>query len=113
VTPDSTEPDISELQDADLQALDCRLRDGIAQQLAADGMQVVRWMSSHLNEVASLKGLVTAYIVKDQGKERQYVTLRTTVKNRKLVVIGVFDIERSADLAAPIFNIMREMTIFA
>jgi len=112
-TADTTEPDISKLEDADVQALDCTLHDGIEQQLTADGMQLVRWMSSYLNKVANLKGLVTAYIVKDQGKERQYMTLRITVKARKLVVIGVFDIERSADLAAPIFNIMRDMTVVA
>jgi len=112
-TADTTEPDISKLEDADVHAIDCVLHEGIERALTADGMQMVRWMSSHLNKVANLKGLVTAYIVRDQGKERQYMTLRITVKSRKLVVIGVFDIERSADLAAPVFNIMRDMTVAA
>ena len=62
-----------------------------------------RWMSSHLNERSSGKYFVTAYIANDQGKERQYIDVRTRIGQRNVVIAGSFDVSRADELARPIF----------
>jgi len=113
VTDDPTEPDISELSQCDILSLDDFLYKGIQEQLAADGMQLIQWMRSELNQADNLKGLVTPYIVMDQGKERQFIALRIKAKGRKVVIIGVFDIAKKEVLAKPIFNTLRDMVVLA
>lgn len=68
-------------------------------------------MSSQLNETADLRGLVTAYIAEDGGRERQYINLRIPVRGRKAVVAGCFDVSRAAEFAAPIFAAMQNARI--
>lgn len=113
VTNDTTEPDVSALAQSDIPPLDDVLQEGIQAQLVVRGMELIRWMSSYLNQVGNLKGLVTAYIVKDHGKERQYFALRIKIKGRKVVAVGVFDIAKKDVLAVPIFNILRNMALLA
>jgi hypothetical protein len=112
-TDDPTEPDISTLHQPDIPALDNFLPEEISKQLSADGMEMIQWMSSQLNQSDHFKGLVTAYVVRDQGKERQFIALRFKAKGRKVVAIGVFDIAKKEVLAAPIFNVMRNMAVLA
>ena len=111
VTDDPTEPDIDTLKQADIPALDSFLRHAISEQFLGDGRQMTRWMSSQLNESNELKGLVTAYIAMEEGKERQFIALRIKVKNRKLVAVGIFDVAEKDVLAAPIFNAIRNMVV--
>lgn len=110
-TNDPTEPDVSILEQADIQPLDDLLRESTKSQLPAQGMELIRWMSSKLNQSGNSKGLITAYVVEDQGKERQFIALRIKAKGRKVVAIGVFDVAKKEALAAPIFNAMRSMII--
>lgn len=110
-TLDPTEPDIAALQEADVPALDQLLLEGTRSQLVAEGRELVRWMSSQLNQTDSLKGLVTAYVVGDQGVERQNIAVRLSSKGRKVVAVGVFDIPRKDVLASLIFGVMRGMVV--
>jgi len=110
-TSDPDEPDISTVHADDVPQLDTYLRHAVSVQLQNDGMQIVKWMSSQLNETAATKGLVTAYIVSDEGRERQMIALRLAHWDRKIVVIGSFDIARKDDVAAPIFRMMQKITV--
>ena len=110
-TNDATEPDVSTLEQADVQAIDDRLHEDTKSQLPMQGMSLVRWMSSHLNESENLKGLVTAYIAQQHDREWQNIALRFNAKGRKVVVIGAFDIARKEALAAPIFGVIRNMMV--
>ncbi len=103
VSADPTEPDISLLQPEDVDALDRRLEAEIRRVFAHDGRTMTKWMSSHLNVLASGKGVTTAYIARDQGRERQYLDIRISVGGRKVIVGGCFDIARKDDVAAPVY----------
>lgn len=111
VTEDAAEPDISEVEEADVPAMDALIRESTHNEIIASGMQMVQWLSSHLNKTASLKGLVTAYSINENGNERQCVALRINVKGRKIIAQCVFDVEKKNELAAPIFNILRDITV--
>lgn len=111
VSSDCSEPDISCLQQGDVAELDRQMHQMISEGLVAQEMLLVKWMSSKLNEADEFKGLVTAYIVEDGGKERQFIALRFSAGNRKMVAMGTFDVDKSKELAAPIFGIMRNMKV--
>jgi hypothetical protein len=108
---DPTEPDVSVLEQDDVPRVDGILQKDLGALLVANGMELIFWMSSQLNQSDGFKGLVTVYIASDQGKQRQSIALRIKAKNRKIVVIGDFDIEKKEILAAPIFNVMRNMVL--
>lgn len=111
VTDDPDEPDIETLEQSGVSALDEVLRQGITEQFLADGREMRRWMSSYLNESGRLKGLVTAYIVRDAGKERQFIALRIKVKDRKIVALGSFDLAEERVLAGPIIDAIRSIVV--
>ena len=111
VTLDETEPEVSLLCQDDIAKLDQEMYRDITDGLEGIGITMVKWMSSKLNQTDSLSGLVTPYIVKDCGKDRQYIDLRFSAGLRKMVARGTFDIERSNELAAPIFSILKNMKI--
>jgi len=111
VTEDAAEPDISKIDEADLSAIDASIRDSTQKEITASGMQLGQWLSSQLNETASLKGLITAFSTNEKGNERQCVVSRMNVKGRKLIAQCAFDIEKKEELSAPIFNILRNMTV--
>ena len=110
-TLDPTEPDIAVLREADVPAMDQLLLEGTQAQLVAEGRELVRWMSSQLNQTDSLKALVTAYIVSDQGEERQSIAVRLTSKGRKVVAVGVFDIAKKDMLASLVFGVLQGMVV--
>jgi hypothetical protein len=110
-TLDPTEPDIAPLQVADVPALDQLLLEGTHAQLTGEGRELVRWMSSQLNQTDCMKALVTPYIISDQGVERQSITLRLSSKGRKFVVVGVFDISQKDALASLIFGVIHGMVV--
>lgn len=106
ITDDPTEPDVTCFTESDAAAFDEFLRQAMPELFARDGRRLVKWMSSQLNEKLGrfdTKGLVTAYIGWDQGRERQYIDCRTSVRDHKLVVAGCFDIDHKDELAAAIF----------
>jgi hypothetical protein len=41
--------------------------------MARDGREMIRWMSSHLNRRSFGKAIVTAYIARGQGRDRQWL----------------------------------------
>jgi hypothetical protein len=103
------EPEISACQEQDIRELDRFLEREIRNLMARDGRQMVRWMSSHLNERSSGKYLVTAYIANDQGKQRQYIDVRTRIGQRNVVIAGCFDVSRADELARPIFLALNDV----
>lgn len=111
VTGDPDELNVSSLDDDSAKDYDQHLHRAVRQELSKNGMELIEWMSSHLNEVGDLKGLVTAYVLRDHGKERQSIALRIRVKECNLVIIGCFDISMKDQLAVPIFEAMRNVTI--
>ena len=111
VSDDRDEPDTTALKPEGVEELDKFLEGEVRKLMANDGRRMIRWMSSKLNETPTLKGLVTAYIGEDQGRNRQYIDLRISVRGRKVVVAGCFDVKRAHDLAAPIFAAMQNAAI--
>ncbi|MBT4048079.1 MAG: hypothetical protein HOE64_06985, partial [Nitrospina sp.] len=99
------------LDEDSAKAYDLHLHEEIKKNLPNEGMELIKWMSSQLNETEDLKILVTAYIVNDQGKERQNIVLRMRVRESNLVVMGCFDIAMKDQLAAPIFDAIRGFII--
>lgn len=110
-TDDPEEPNIEELNPSGVEALDRTLRTLVERDLVIAGTPVTEWMSSQLNETTSGKGLVTPYVVFEEGKKWQYITLRIRAKGRNVVVLGAFDFEAKATLAAPMFSMMRTIQI--
>ncbi len=111
VSDDPDEPDITHLTPERVGELDKILEDGIRKLMANDGRRMIRWMSSKLNETLALKGLVTAYIGEDQGRERQYIDLRISVRGRKVVVAGCFDVKRAQEFTAPVFAALQNAAV--
>jgi hypothetical protein len=106
VSQDSDEPDISMYEDSRILKLDSFLESGIRGVMAHDGREMIRWMSSQLNHGPFGRALVTAYIARDQGRERQYMDIRFRTRQRNIVVAGCFDVNRADNLAKPIFSAM-------
>ena len=106
VTSDASEPDISQVEQADVQEIDEQLRAAVAVHF-----DLVRWMSSKLNQAATLKALVTLYITNDAGAQWQYIALRLSTKGRKLVVIGMFDVAKSDVLAGAVYQTMQNISL--
>ena len=109
VTNDPNEPDISNLDCAGIMAFDNHLRENMVAHQKTEGIELVRWMSSRLDVSENRRGLITAYIVNDKGKARQFITLRVNVNGHKIVAIGVFDISMSNILATPIIDTLRSI----
>ena len=111
VTSDPDELDISSLDENSAKDYDQFLHREIKKTLHNDGIEVIKWMSSQLNETKNLKGLITAYIIKDQGKERQMIALRMRVREFNLVIIGCFDIAMKDELVGPIYNAIGDIFV--
>ena len=76
--------------------------------MARDGREMIRWMSSRLNHRSFGKALVTAYIARDQGRDRQYIDVCIRTRQRDVVIAGCFDVGRAAELAKPIFYALND-----
>ena len=111
VTRDPDELNISSLDENSAKDYDQFLHREIKKTLHNDGIEVIKWMSSQLNETKNFKGLLTAYIVKDQGKERQMIALRIRVREFNLVIIGCFDIAMKDELVVPIYNAIGDIFV--
>jgi len=111
VTNDATEPDVSTLEQADVQDIDDTLYEGTRSGLQTQGRELVQWMPSQLNPSDRLNGLFTTYITRKLDEEWQYISLRLNAKGRKVVVIGGFDIAKKDELAEPILDVMRSIAV--
>lgn len=111
VSGDETEPDVLSLSDSQVPALDAEMEAFLTQALPQSGRRVLRWMGSKLNRTENLVGLVTPFIVEDAGQPRQYIDLRFSARGRKMLARGTFDIDRSAELAKPIFGILQNIRV--
>lgn len=110
-TNDPSEPDVSILEVRDVPSIDDTLHEANKAGLPDIGMQLIQWMSSELNEAENIKVLVSAYVVMDGKKKRQFISARFNAKGRKVVAVGIFDIAKKDVLAAPIFNVLRNIVV--
>jgi hypothetical protein len=110
VSLDPSEPDIGKYEDSRVPELDRFLESEIRSLMAHDGREMIRWMSSHLNRRSCGKALITAYIARDQGRDRQYIDVRFRTRQRNVVVAGCFDVDRADQLATPIFYALNDAT---
>lgn len=104
VTNDLSEPHVGLLDESDVAEVDAMLREAVESE-----MQVVRWMKSHLNALETSKTLVTPYIVELDGKMVQYIAARTLNNGRKYLVVGSFDVVKSAPLATLVVHSMSSL----
>jgi hypothetical protein len=111
VSNDPTEPDLTRFVQDDVEAFDRFLEQEIRRLMTRDGRTMIKWMSSHLSETSRGAGLVSAYIARDGGRERQYMDARISVGGRKVVIGGCFDIQRKHDLAAPVFWAVQDAAV--
>jgi hypothetical protein len=108
VSKDPTEPDIDGLTQADVARVDGGLQRDITEAFGPE-MPMVEWMSSHLNERAGFKGLVTAYIARDPlVGDRQFIALRTGVLGRKVVLQCCFNVADAQEVATPLFRALEK-----
>ena len=110
-TLDASEPNIPLINPEDMTELDKFLHQDIKSGLDTDGMTLIEWIPSNLNQGEYYKELTTTYIVLDQGKKRQFFAQRFSVKGRKMVVIGAFDIAKKDELEVPIISTIKNIKI--
>jgi hypothetical protein len=104
LSSDQSEPDISAWQEVQASDFDRFLEREIRDRMMSDGREFIRWMSSHLNRGPLGTCLLTAYVARDQGRERQYMDLRARVRDRNICVGACFDIAHAKELSAPIMS---------
>jgi len=107
VTGDPSEPDISRFEEADAAPFDRTLEEAIRALMASDGREMIKWMASELNQTPLGKGLMTAYIAHDQGRDRQYFDLRLRIRQSNAVIGGCFDIARKDDVAPAVWQMLQ------
>jgi len=110
-TDDPTEPDVSGLSTAVVQAIMRDLQKGLEAFYLEGGMRILKWQSTNFVESDVGNGILTQYILLDQGKERQHIDLRFGVKGRKVVVIAYYDVLQCESLGLPICQILQRAVI--
>jgi len=110
-TDDPDEPDTLTMTTEMVAVFDRFLQRAIREQMALEGRRLVRWMSSQMNNTPSGQGVVTAYVAEDQGRERQHIDARLSIRGRKVFLSGCFDIARADELAQPIVTVLRQVII--
>lgn len=112
---DASEPEIDGLSVSDVPGVDILLRTALTTSHAEMGMPIVKWMSSKLSEGSlngtSTKVLLTAYIAKDNGIDRQFVVARLQICGRKFVVMGCFDVNKADHLGKSIWAALGSVSI--
>jgi hypothetical protein len=111
VTGNPQQLNISSLDEGSAKDYDLYLHKEAQKALSGRGMEIIEWRPSQLDETEGFKRLVTTYIVKDEGRERQNIALRMRVRQSNLVIMGCFDIAMKDQLAAPIFDAIRSFLI--
>lgn len=112
VTSDPTEPRISDITAQNLEAIAMDLRHGIEATAAANDMEILEWYGSHLSSVTAKPFLVSHYRLREPLGARREVTLRATVDNRKLVIVGWVLESHKDDLGPMIFGIINNAVVF-
>ena len=111
VTGNPQQLNITSLDEGSAKDYDLYLHKEAKKSLSGRGMEIIEWKPSQLVETENFKRLVTAYIVKDEGRERQNIALRIRVRESNLVILGCFDIAMKDQLAVPIFDAMTDIVI--
>jgi hypothetical protein len=105
VTEDLEEPDILKLSADVVSDVDAKLNLAVR-----SNMDLIQWMGSHLNQTEKMKALVTAYVVKNNSKDWQYIASRFSVGNRKIAAVGMFDVSKQDPLAKLVFQSLRSVS---
>jgi hypothetical protein len=109
VSRDPTEPDIGSMPSGELPAIDKYLSDEIRAGLASEGIEVTKWLPSHLIESGGIKKLESEYFAIAAGIEWRYVAQRMKALDRKLVVIGCMNVTKDPDFAVAVLHTMRKI----
>ena len=104
VTPDAEEVEVDALSSETSGDFDLFLHQALSAELARQGRRITKWMSSHLNEQQGVKALVTAFMEEEAGVERQSFQSRMSWANKKLVLGCRWNVDRSDQLAGPLFS---------
>lgn len=105
VSDDIQEPEITQLSEDDVSDTDASLNLAVR-----SNMDLIKWMGSQLNQTEEMKALITAYVVRNYGKEWQYIACRMSAENRKFVALGMFDVSKQDPLAKLVFQALRSVS---
>jgi hypothetical protein len=103
VSLDLDEPDISKMKSNDIDAL---LRVSIERELSCDEFDLIHWIGSEQHVVAGETMLMTGYVARVCGRERQIVAVRRRMSDRNICIIGTFDVRRTDDFMRPIMEML-------
>jgi hypothetical protein len=106
VTSDVGEPDITKMTTEDVKEFDDYLFNTIERELTSDNFKLIDWVTTEHHTIAGETVLMTGYIARVTGCERQYVAIRRRLANRNICIIGTFDVQRSDDFMNPIMEML-------
>lgn len=76
VSEDQSEPDVTQITKDKIDAFNAQLREATAAGLESEGNELVQWMNTYLNHIDGEQALMTAYLARVNGQDRQYVVSR-------------------------------------
>ena len=103
-TGDPTEPDVSIITGADIAKTDNYLESETAKALAEQEMKLTKWMGSEQKQCGNNNCLISRYIASDQGQSKCIIAYRQTIKDRKIVALGCFNVDLKEILEEPILS---------
>ncbi len=106
VSDDPSEPEISSLTQEDVGLIDKQLREATNAGLQSEGYELLRWMNSYLNIVDGEPCLMTAYVAKVEGEERQFITARHKIAGRNIALMGSFLVRLTDEMLPRILESM-------
>ena len=113
VSKDPTEQNIADLTVRSAEEFDKFLESDVRSGIEGSGRRLTEWMSSQLNETPYGKVLVTAYVAEVDGRNLQQIDMRLSIRGRKVVIGGSFEIERASELGRPILDALQRAALHA
>ena len=106
VTADDDEPDVTKMSDDDVDEFDVFVRRGIELELENDSHEIIRWIGTEKHIIAQEVVMMTGYVVRIEGCDRQYVIVRRRMACRNICIIGTFDVRRTDDFMKLIMEML-------
>lgn len=111
LTQDADEKNIDLLNEQSAEQWDQFIQRATVELTRQDGRELVRWMSSRLQNYSERKALLTAYILREGSQETQYLDLRIRIKDSNVCLSGSFAIPQAKYLASSIFQCITDSYI--
>lgn len=106
VTRDADEPDISKMTKDGISEFDAYLYEASERELSDSDYKIIEWIGTEQHIVAGETVLMTGYIARVAGCDRQYVAVRRRISGRNICIIGTFDVRRTDDFMHPIMEML-------